>query len=349
MTQSISWPEPLAVVAAGARTPLALGALPNALALRTGRTALVGLPFEGRDRDYVLGGAVELFPWEWSTTQRAAALAVGAVREALESLRQQTAIDASQLLVLLGTSVPGSGSEVEQAVRRVCPDGTAVQVLEEGAQATVEILSLAREELSARRATTVLWGGVHSDVSGAAVAELIEDDRLSDPLHLDAVVPGEGAAVVALARPGRLRARATLSGVGVAQAGFTPSDDAPVDASAWTEAVKAAVTGAPAGWVVSDLGYEGFRMREWEVVQLRARRQLGEPYRWEYIEQRTGRLGAALLPWTGAVVASGAAVGWAPSSSVLATGGTDAGRRAAAWWESEPLTEQELATMRGEG
>ncbi|MEM6787187.1 MAG: hypothetical protein AAF928_03595 [Myxococcota bacterium] len=341
----MEWPEPWAVVAAGARTPLALGAQPNALTLRTGMNALGGLPYQGRDRDYVLGGAVELFPWDWSTTQRAAALAASVTREALEQLRRDGVVRGTELLAVWGTSVAGAGAEVERSVRRICPDGTAVQVVEEGAQSTVDLLALARDEVAARRATTVLWGGAHSDISAAAVAALIEQDRLCDPLHLDAVIPGEGAAVVALRR-GHGRARATLSGAGVAPASFTDDDDLPVDATAWTTAVKAAVQGAPAGWVVSDLGYEGFRMREWEAVQLRARAQLGEPFRWEYLAQRTGRLGAALIPWTGAVVAAGANVGWAPSTSVLATGGTSAGRRAAVWWESTPLTKEELAQTR---
>ncbi|MEM6792126.1 MAG: hypothetical protein AAF715_31705 [Myxococcota bacterium] len=55
---------------------------------------------------------------------------------------------------------------------------------------------------------------------------------------------------------------------------------------------------------------------------------------------RTWRRGAASML---RAQAADSTVGSGPSTSVLATAGRDAGRRAAVWWESTPLTKEELA------
>jgi 3-oxoacyl-[acyl-carrier-protein] synthase-1 len=174
-------------------------------------------------------------------------------------------------------------------------------------------------------------------VGPAALRALSDQGRLFDAQHLDAVVPGEAAAFVALVDPVRAggMALARLAGAGGATTEATPFDEAPVTGDALVEAMRAAMAAggaeAPAGWVLADSGYEGLRLREWEIAQVRARALLGVPYRWDALPQRVGRAGAAHLPLAVAIATASFELGHVPAESVLATAGTDAGRRGAVW------------------
>ena len=212
-----------------------------------------------------------------------------------------------------------------------------VEVREEGAASAGDTLARAAMLLASRQVEVVLWGGAHSDVASGSLAALAHQGRLFDAQHLDAVVPGEAAAFVAVVDPVRAgrAALAQLTGAGGATTAATPFDDTPVEGDAMVEAMRQAMAiggaEAHAGWVLSDAGYEALRLREWEMVQVRTRALLGVPYRWDALPQRMGRAGAAHLPLAAAIVAASFEVGHVPSDSVLATGGTDAGRRSAVW------------------
>jgi len=207
-----------------------------------------------------------------------------------------------------------------------------------GGKATpADALLRAAAMLDAKEADVVLWGGAHSDISTASIRALADAGRLFDAQHVDSVVPGECAAVVALVSPARAASmgpRATIEGAGGADTEATPANELPVSGDALAFAIQAAMATSsdePAGWVISDTAYEALHVREWELVQVRLRAHLGVPYRWDALPQRIGRTGAAQLPLAAAVVAASFDVGHVPSPSILALGGTDAGRRSAVW------------------
>lgn len=335
---------PLAIVAAGARTPLGLDARATALSLRAGRTALAGAPFAGAARDQVVAGIVPTIAWSLTGPERTAALAVAALGEALGAVPARLRDEGIAVLLTVSDAVdPAAAARVAaslvEARLRSAGDLRAevVEVREEGAASAGDALARASALLASRQVELVLWGGAHSDVAPAALRALSDTDRLFDAQHLDAVVPGEGAAFVALVDPVRAgrAAIARLVGAGGATTDATPTNEAPVTGEALLEAMRGAMAAggrdAPAGWVLSDTGYEALRLREWEMVQVRARDLLGTPYRWDALPQRMGRAGAAHLPLAAAIAAASFEIGHVPSDSVLATAGSDAGRRSALW------------------
>ncbi|HHH30458.1 MAG TPA: hypothetical protein ENK57_19245 [Polyangiaceae bacterium] len=87
--------------------------------------------------------------------------------------------------------------------------------------------------------------------------------------------------------------------------------------------------GQKAGWAVSDVGLEAWRMREWQTLTVRATPVLTSPYRFDNPAQRMGRMGAAGLPVGLALVAEGFRRGWGPSPVALVFGGSDGGERGA--------------------
>lgn len=337
---------PLAIVAAGARTPLGLGATASALLMRAGRIGLTGGPFSGRERDHVVAGAVPTMPWSSTATGRASSLLRGAIAEALAGM--PPALAKSRVAVLMSVSTAdadaasGGTLDVEASLRVELKERLAsVEVLWEGEVGGADLAARAEGILALRQAEVVLWGGAHSDVAMGAIAALAATDRLYDARHLDAVVPGEAAGVVALVVSARARPEerlALLAGAGASTTEASPFDDRPVSGDAMTDAIRAAMVDggeeAPAGWVLSDVGYEALRLREWEMVQVRARALLGVPYRWDALPQRFGRVGAAHLPLSAALTAASFALGHVPSKSVLAIAGTDVGRRGAVWLRS---------------
>jgi 3-oxoacyl-[acyl-carrier-protein] synthase-1 len=336
----------LPIVAAGARTPLGLGAVVTALGLRAGKTALAGAPFAGRQRDMILAGLIPTLPWKSSASDRAARLAIDALREALVALPASLA--SRRVAVLLHVSAEADTDVVRrEAVGRIeamlrielgARDRLGeVAIAIEGSTTAGDALPRAASILATKAADIVLWGGAHSDISTASIRALAGAGRLFDSQHLDSVVPGEGAAVVALTTEAHARSlgpRPVIEGVGGATTDATPANEVPVSGDALLEAIRAAMADAgsePAGWVLSDVAYEALRMREWEMVQVRSRALLSVPYKWDALSQRMGRTGAAQLPLAAAVVAASYGLGHVPSPSVLALSGTDAGRRSAVW------------------
>jgi len=339
----------LSIVAAGARTPIGLGALSTALGLRAGKSGLSGAPFAGRQREMVVAGLIPTLPWAPSS-ERAARLARDAIREVLAALPPPLA--GKRVAVLLQLSAEADTEIVRREAAGLVEAMLRVELgrteqlgevsitasMTPGGKATpADALLRAAAMLDAKEADVVLWGGAHSDISTASIRALADAGRLFDAQHVDSVVPGECAAVVALVSPARAASmgpRATIEGAGGADTEATPANELPVSGDALAFAIQAAMATSsdePAGWVISDTAYEALHVREWELVQVRLRAHLGVPYRWDALPQRIGRTGAAQLPLAAAVVAASFDVGHVPSPSILALGGTDAGRRSAVW------------------
>lgn len=336
----------LPIVSAGARTSIGLGAVSTALGLRAGKTGLAGAPFAGRQRDMVLAGLIPTLPWTASASDRAARLVIDALREALAGLPPPL-VD-KRVAVLLHLSAENDTEVVRrEAVGRIesmlrielgkREKLGEVAIVIEGTTTAGDAVARASAILDAKEADVVLWGGAHSDISPVSIRALADAGRLFDSQHLDSVVPGEAAAVVALASPARARSfgvRPTIEGAAGATTDATPSNEVPVSGDALLEAIRTAMAeggSEPAGWVLSDVAYEALRMREWEMVQVRSRALLCTPYKWDALSQRMGRTGAAQLPLAASMVATSFGLGHVPSPSVLALSGTDAGRRSAVW------------------
>ena len=84
-----------------------------------------------------------------------------------------------------------------------------------------------------------------------------------------------------------------------------------------------------AGWVLSDVGFEVWRMREYQSLIVRAANVLGPPYRIDLPAQRIGELGGAAGPLLLVLAAEGFRAGYAAAPIALCLLGSDSGERGA--------------------
>jgi len=132
-----------------------------------------------------------------------------------------------------------------------------------------------------------------------------------------------------------LKALAHLENVGRAEESARPDNDEPAfRALALTAAVRQATASLvssreAAGWYLTDLTGEMWRLHEWEAVFVRTQKLLVKPYRIEAPAQRLGYLGAAAMPLFMAMAATAWQYGYAPSPTALATATADRGGRMA--------------------
>lgn len=326
------------VVGAGARTALGLDLPQTSFLLRAGFTAMgpASLGPEGETVTICKQPALED---DCYGATRAIALATPAIGEATAPFAGLTP---RVKLVLCLDSRPEAEAEAEEVGRAVlaaAPWSPSLEISLRGGAAACLALPGALAELG-RRLDLVVLGGVHSDFDPRAIARLLASGRLYADDNLDAVLPGEAAAFVVIASPefaraSRLAPLARIDGVG---AGVEPArfdnDEPAAPARGATEAMRAASASleaerARAGWVLSDVSFEAWRLREWQTVFLRARSVLGPPFVIDNVAHRLGALGAASAPLFTALACQAWRAGHAPSPRVLALMASEGGERGA--------------------
>lgn len=295
--------------------------------LRAGFPAISEAPLANADGEGIAMGYVPILDEAWTGEDRLAGLCAPPLQEAL------AAVGHVEVDVLVGIDRGLPDEETARAGITRLVRGVVPQLRELSIVATGDTLGPlwqdAVERLTQRRARAVIVGGVHSDYDPAAIAALEASGRLFARDNLDARLPGEAAAFVALGRGTPL---ARLAGWGRAPDPVRPDNDLPAyRAEGLTRAVRAATdaASAPAGWILNDLTGEMWRLYEWEAVFTRMRRRLAEPFYIESPAQRLGYLGAAVTPLMVAMAATGWEHGYAPSPAALLTAATDDGERAA--------------------
>jgi 3-oxoacyl-[acyl-carrier-protein] synthase-1 len=138
-----------------------------------------------------------------------------------------------------------------------------------------------------------------------------------------------------VARTYKLTPLANLFAVGNAFDKIRPDNDEPAfEAIGLTVAVRKA--GAPlaelklrAGWLLTDLSFETYRLFEHQSMIVRTQSLWVEPQQWDPPALRMGALGAAAIPLEVTLAVEGWRRGWAPHSIAIACAGSDGGERAA--------------------
>lgn len=328
---------PLAsILAVGAQTPLGLDACQTGMLFRAGYATMDEAPL-GVDGEPITVCRTAAIDEALTGADRLIALAEPALDEALAEEAGASG-PVQDVRLVLGLDEALDEAVVERVVGTLLArcrrwfDGTRLELVRGGAGSEVPAVQKA---LAAGRATTVIWGGVHSDHDPWAIGRLVAQDRLYADDNLDAVLPGEAAAFVRLAGGAWSEGVATVIGLGHGTEAARPDNDLPAaPARGITAALRAATqpmesAGERAGWVICDVGLEAWRLREWQTLTVRARPVLGAPYRFDNPVQRMGRLGAAGIPLGLALATEGFRRGWAPSEWALVFGGSDAGSRGA--------------------
>lgn len=179
----------------------------------------------------------------------------------------------------------------------------------------------------------------HSDYEPARLVALSERGRLFSTDNLDGLIPGEGAAVLALTTPAAARrfqlpSRAQILSAASAFEKATPdNDESAFEAAGMTVAVRRAYEAAPLrgrriGWLMSDLNFEMFRAYEFQAVMARTQKLFGPPQVYDMPAQRLGHVGAAIMPLHLVLAARAWRHGFAPDTFMLSMAGSDSGARA---------------------
>jgi 3-oxoacyl-[acyl-carrier-protein] synthase I len=197
----------------------------------------------------------------------------------------------------------------------------------------------ALDDLRAGLVDLVIVGAVHSDHDPRTVEALQAERRLFSQDRLDALLPGEGASFVALAR-GSSRAGHTLPSLGTVRASATarekatPQNDEPAyTAKGLTHAVRTAFEacgrGFTVGWCISDATFETRELYEYQAVTTRLQRCFRQPNLAEFPSHRLGHLGPVALPLGLSLACHAWDRGYAPDTRVVLFLGSDDGGRAA--------------------
>jgi 3-oxoacyl-[acyl-carrier-protein] synthase I len=326
----MSAPPIATLLAAGAQTPLGLDLCQTSMLLRAG-FASMGEAALGAEGEGVITCRSDALAETLIGAERLVQLAEPPFAEVLDALGPTPA----RMLFVLSLDATLSEADVEHVAgklgamlrKRVSEARLEVVRLGAGGGAPVVAGALSRNDV-------VLWGGVHSDHDPWAIARLVAADRLYADDNLDAVMPGEAAAFVALASGARSDGIAQLFGIGHAVEAARPDNDVPAaPARGLTAAMRAATYRVDdvgrAGWLLSDVGLETWRLMEWQTLITRAANVLTAPYRLDNPAQRLGSLGAAGAVLGLALAADGFARGHAPSPNALVLAGGDEGQRCA--------------------
>ncbi|MGC4070565.1 MAG: beta-ketoacyl synthase N-terminal-like domain-containing protein [Polyangiaceae bacterium] len=351
----------LAVIAGiGAQTPLGLSARETAFMYRTGLPAMREAPLKNEEGEATTFCTVNTLNVHALAAERALTLGIEALHECTQAQRE--ALGAMRLNVFCcvdeymarvveegATLAQTLANEVKAELRRWFGKRLDVTLHAAGAGGFGALLPSALEQLQQGETDAVLIGGLHSDYHPQRIAGLIESGRLFSREHLDAVLPGEGAALVLLttfylARQMKWPVYGSIHAIGAAFERATPdNDEGAYEAAGMTVALRSAMQEARSeqcdvGWQLQDIGFEGHRIAEWQTISLRTHDYWCEPNRSDSLPQRMGHLGGATLPVQLVIAAEAWLRGWAPHERVVCLSGSDSGARTALLASSQGTT-----------
>jgi len=339
------------VVSLGATTPLARGAAPTAFLNRAAMGAMRTSPLlDNEGQPATLCFLPTLEPYSVGAA-RAIALGETALAEVIRPLttaasgaRVEMVICVDSFMADLDDPIgPRPAKQVAASLSRIASRHLAIEdvvTIARGEASLGKALPRAIDALTSGRVDTVLLGGVHSDYSPARVKQLHAARRLFTTDNIDAVIPGEGAAFVALMREEVARSRGLpvllrINEVGEGVERARPDNDVSAfEAAGMTAAVVAATAplteaGMRAGWMLTDVGFERWRFYELSAVGTRTQSIWCEPQYADAPAQRLGALGAAAGPLHLVLAAAAHRGGFAPHARCLSLCGSDDGQRAA--------------------
>ncbi len=307
------------ILGVGAMTPVGFNARTTAAAVRAGVTRVEFSSIVMRSRESLKAGfmaADDLPPLRpalasWAAVaprphQRILRLAGTALREAAGGV--------SPLPLLLALPEPATGAEqwVSAFIQHlsvqadVALDLDASRVLPLGRAGGLWAMAEALQLLATTDLRGVLVGGADSLLDMRRLARLDAEVRLRGEGPSDGFVPGEGAAVVWLARPGEGKRigrapLARLAAVGVGREEGHLYSDKPHRGDGLAQALRELFQRWPAarGRVASVFGGlngESMWAKEWGVAHLRHGQRFSEAARMDHPVENIGDPGAALGP-----------------------------------------------------
>jgi 3-oxoacyl-[acyl-carrier-protein] synthase-1 len=305
----------------GAVTPVGLSSLASSAAVRAGISRIFEHPFDPPPAEPLMMARVKASwrlkrtPSEWLLN-----LAHRALDECLAGLKPSTE-DTLILLCPPEASRKHPGLEefeenefLESLARRTKRSlHASSRLFMEGPAAFVQALELARAVLAQKLASRVVVGGVDCLAQETDIVRLRKMQRLHEAGNPQGVIPGEGAAFLALSLTGRespFVPLGTVRGVAMARESNPATSENYSTGDALTDSVRRALADAPATpeanitLVVSN--HNGERYAAWEslVSQARSYRTRRERLPVLYPASSVGELGAAAGPFAAIVAAT---------------------------------------------
>jgi 3-oxoacyl-[acyl-carrier-protein] synthase-1 len=187
---------------------------------------------------------------------------------------------------------------------------------ERGHAGFAHVLLAMATALERREIDAAIVGGLDSYYDPEAMQELIDARRLFDGEQLDSMIPGEGGALLLIARRDtvhQLRGKpvAEIRAVAVGVEPALPDNEIPSTAVGLTGAVLACGSwlkrrNKPLGWWLSDMTGEEFRVQELQLVWPRVSGDLDlRGVHLDFLGSHLGDLGAATLPTALAIAIEG--------------------------------------------
>lgn len=338
------------VVGVGARTSLGLDARSTGFSHRAGAAGMTQSALLDVDGEPATMCLLPTLDPLCTGVERAMHLALPALKEAVAEVptlsqmrvKQISLVDAFLKTPRADGSRPASdlGTALARAGTSACSSVQAVDVFALGPASLGFALESTFQALDRGGFQAVLLCGVHTDYDPTRVLELSTAGRLFTRDHLDALIPGEGAAALVVVRretaiTHRLPILAEIQGVATGMESARPdNDESPFRAFALTSAVREALAARRehdlrTGWLLTDLSFELFRVHEFQTMSSRTQKLWCEPQLCDTPAQRMGYLGAATMPLHLVLAAEAWRRRWAPHPEAVSIAGSDAGERAA--------------------
>lgn len=342
---------PLAtVVAVGARTTIGLDARDTAFLYRSGSAGMTEAAILDSEEEPITMCLLPTLDPHLVGPERVVSLALPALAEALAPLGQGRAALRGKLALILDDhlAVPDEGGAVPagalagalgQRLGEIGAGDLAMELNTRGPAGAGFVLAEGIAALQQGALDYLVLGGVHSDYDLPRLRSLEYQARIFTPTNLDSLIPGEAAAFAVLMQPDVARrsglpARAHVCAVETAYERARPDNDEPTYVAAGLTTVFQRLGAhlervqARAGWLLTDLTFEMWRLNESMAVWARSSAFVGEPNLIDSPAQRMGYLGAAVMPLQLALAAEGWRRGFAPSNAAIAYAGSDPGERA---------------------
>ncbi len=259
---------PLHIVAVGARTPLGLHADSSTAALRAGIRRIREHPLllDGACKPLHCGRDSILPPDLWGS-ERLAVLARSAFVEAIGKL---PALPREGRVAVVLTVPEGARREVLAALSDTSSGGLELEYF--SAPHLYRGLEVAQQLLAQRRFTTCLVGAVDSRLDAEQLAHLASARRLASEGERSGLLPGEGAAFLALSLGAHSRL-GTVAGTATVRELRSPDSDEGSLGEALTSAIATVASALSRGEtfqdIFLDLNGERYRAEEWGFVALR--------------------------------------------------------------------------------
>jgi 3-oxoacyl-[acyl-carrier-protein] synthase I len=305
--------QSVAIVAAGARTPLGLDLASSAAAVRARISALSAHPYMVDSQGEPVRGAIDaLIPPSVQGTERLFALASGALDDLFNTWPADTAANrVLPTLLAVPEHRPGFGPDDEALLLRDLNARTclpiATRVPARGHAGALHAVGLACERIAAGKMDLCLVGGVDSYFHHDTLDWLMEGDQLAMDNRRTGFHPGEGAGFVALVGERQLRINPELSVLAWVRGHSSARETSLINADdinqakALTHAIEEAARGLQPGesldQIWCDINGERYRTDEWSYVLLRSpqvfRLRHGEPIDYQTTADVWGDVGAA--------------------------------------------------------